>query len=460
MTVLVDLALTLVSLCAPQGGDAAAPAAQAPLLTPAEQKSLHDKLVKLVELRIEYDASTGKERERASKQYEKAREAFDKEWDQRAEKKGNLLRSTIDTAAIFDNCFTFERKSATAIKLETPKDNSPYCIAVPKAYKADAPSRAVVVIPGAGDAVGTWVEGRDWFAKTWDKSVAAGDTIFHVNQVSKGVDFDTMPDFGRDGDDVTELTRIGEALKSFGETNRGYNLDRKRVFLDCGKGSCGFALRLAANFPDRFAGLILRHPTEVDGLRLGSLTGVPVLLIADGATAAAAAKVQKALNELEKDACKILSATDGYPFKGATTEIEAWMSGVKRNLTRSKVVLEPNDDRFRRGYWVSIGRMDEIRLAPPDQRPRLEAVVDRAANRITVKCVGIETFALALSDALLDLDREYTIVVNDKAFTEKRTRDFNAMFDGMIKKFDSEYVFPVSFECAVPKAEAAKEPGK
>ncbi|MBK8101197.1 MAG: hypothetical protein IPK26_29295 [Planctomycetes bacterium] len=327
MTVLVDLALTLVSLCAPQGGDAAAPAAQAPLLTPAEQKSLHDKLVKLVELRIEYDASTGKERERASKQYEKAREAFDKEWDQRAEKKGNLLRSTADTAAIFDNCFTFERKTATPIKLETPKDGTPYCIAVPKAYKADAPSRAVVVIPGAGDAVGTWVDGREWFAKTWDKSAAAGDTIFHVNQVSKGVDFDTMPDFSREGDDVTELTRIGEALKSFGETNRGYNLDRKRVFLDCGKGSCGFALRFAANFPDRFAGLILRHPTEVDGLRLGSLTGVPVLLIADGTTAAAATKLQKALNDLEKDACKILTATDAYPFKGATPEIETWMSG-------------------------------------------------------------------------------------------------------------------------------------
>lgn len=460
MTVLVDLALTLVSLSAPQGGEAAAPAAQAPLLTPAEQKSLHDKLVKLVEVRIEYDASTGKERDRASKQYEKAREAFDKEWAQRAEKKGNLLRSTTDTAAIFDNCFTFERKAAQAIKLETPKDLNPYSLAVPKSYKADAPSRAIVVIPGAADAAGTWVDGREWFGKTWDKSAASGDTIFHVNQVTKGVDFDTLPDFGREGDDVAELTRIGEALKSFGETNRAFNIDRKRLFLDCGKGSCAFALRFAANFPDRFAGLILRHPTEVVGLRLGSLTGVPVLLIADGTTAAAADKLQRALNELEKDSCKVITATDAYPFKAATAEIEAWMTGVKRNLTRMKVVLEPNDDRFRRGYWVSIGRMDEIRLAPPDQRPRIEAVVDRAANRITVKCVGIETFALALSDALLDLDQEYTVVVNDKAFTEKRTRDFNAMFDGMVSKFDSEYLFPVKFECAVPKAEAAKESGK
>jgi hypothetical protein len=460
MFVLAELALTLVSLTAPlpQGGSSDPAAGQAPLLTPAEQKSLHDKLTKMVAARIEYDGSQGRDREKAGKSYEKEREAFDKEWAQRVEKKGNLLRSPVDVAAIFDNCFTFQRKTAQPIKLENPpKGVSPFCLSVPKSYKAELPARTVLVMPGALDSGAGWIDGREWFTSTWDKSAAVGDTLFHINQLNKDVDFDTPPNFDREGDEAKEIVRFQELLGSFGETNRGYNLDRRRVFLDCGRGSCAFALRAAANFPDRFAGLILRDPVEPGALRLGSLTGVPVLLLADGKTGAAATKLQEALNALAKDSCKVLTPTDAYPFKGAAADIEAWMAGVKRDLARPHVVLEPNDDRFRRGFWVSIDRMDVIRTSPPDQRPRIEATVDRAGNRITVKCVGIETFALTLSDALIDLDKEYTIEVNGKPFAEKRARDFNAMLDAMIKKFDPEYLFPVTFRCTVPRVEEPKK---
>ena len=39
-----------------------------------------------------------------------------------------------------------------------------------------------------------------------------------------------------------------------------------------------------------------------------------------------------------------------------------------------------------------------------------------------MKARGVESFTLLLNDDLVDLDKEFTVVVNDKAVTEKRTR--------------------------------------
>ena len=61
---------------------------------------------------------------------------------------------------------------------------------------------------------------------------------------------------------------------------------------------------------------------------------------------------------------------------------------------------------------------------------------------------------LQLNDSLVDLDKDFTIVVNDKAITEKRSRDFNRMLDYVILRFDPDFLFPVQFRVRVPKPEA------
>lgn len=436
---------------APQGTEAPNPT---PILAPAEQKSLRDKALKLIETRTAYDLAPERARDKANRDYQKAKEAFQKDWEGRMEKKGNLLKSIPDLQAIFSNSFTYERRNGTdLIKKEDarPKDGLPeYSLMVPKAYKQEVPMRSVLLVPGRVSEKDGWVEGREHYAQTWDGSTSSKDSIFHVAHIDKAIVLDDLPAAGRDGEEEKEVMRIGSLLLAFGETKRNLNLDRSRVFLDCGKESSAFGLRLATHFPDVFAGIILRWPVFQEDLRLGSIAGLPVLLIASQETKEAAGKIKESLDKLQSGSCTVLDATGVYPFRDATADVEKWMVDKQRRLMRPQVVVEPNDDRFKKAFWTVIGRMDPLSALSREMRPRLEVSADRATNRITVKTRGIENFALWLNDSLVDLDKEYTVVVNDKAFTQKSTRDFGRMFDQMLVKFDGEFLFPVLFECNVP----------
>lgn len=435
----------------PQGGTAAAAAEQKPVLTAAEQKSLHDKLAKMIDTRNEYDSADDRQREKAAKRYAAAKEAFQKEWDNKVEKKGDLMKSFVDLQAIFENCFTYPRASAASIRKENAKDGLPaYSYAIPKSYKPDVPTRTVLMLPGRDEK--GWIEGRDWFGLTWDKTEAVDDTIFHIPAIGD-IDLDPAPDYGKVGADAQETQRIAAMLRSFGELQRNYNVDRSRLFLDAGKDACAFALRVANHFPDRFAGVILRHPTEVDGIRIGSLNGLPILLLKSAATAAACDALEKRINALSAGQCTVIDGKGEYPFAASAADIDAWMDNVRRQINRQKVVLEPNDDRFCKGYWVAITGMDTIFTAPPDKKPRVAVQADPAANRITVDAVGVESVELLLNDALIDLDKEFTVVVNGKARSEKRNRDFNRMLEYALQKFDSDFLFPATIRVLVPKEE-------
>ena len=103
---------------------------------------------------------------------------------------------------------------------------------------------------------------------------------------------------------------------------------------------------------------------------------------------------------------------------------------------RSKVVLEPNHPRFTKGYWVSIDRMENIAGIPLAKRARIEVEADRKQNRITVKSTGVEAFTLLLNDDMVDLDdpKGVTVIVNDKAVTKKRGRDFQRVFETGVRR--------------------------
>ncbi len=426
-------------------------------LAPADQKSLQAKLSKMVESQIAYDdpATTGKAREKAEKAYYTAKDAFWTDWKRQCEKHGDLLKATADLDVIFANALPYERKQALTLRKVEAKDPTPaYWIAVPKAYKAESPTRALLLVPGLDDKQ-EWTDGKKWFDTTWtDKSALVSDSVVHIPVVSKTVDLDALPDYSKDGAEAQEIQRIQEIFSSFGETQRGYNVERSRRFVDAGRGASGFVVRLACHFPDVFTGLVLRSPPSADALRLGSLGGVNVLLISTGETAEACAAFKAKLDQVEGATCTILSATDAYPFAAAAPEIEKWMAGCKRIVNRAKIVIEPLEDRFKQAYWVSILDMSSVQTAPEGAKPRVVVEADRAQNRIKITAVGVDSLTLSLNDALVDLDKPVSLVVNDKAWEEgKRNRDFNSLLKRMLRKNDSGFLFPVEFRVNVPKTE-------
>src|SRR5690606_29644523 len=113
-----------------------------------------------------------------------------------------------------------------------------------------------------------------------------------------------------------------------GVVQRAFNLDRNQLFLDAGKGSMGYVLRVASYFPERFAGVVVRHASELSPrMRLGSLTGMPILILDDGQNPHAKALAEK-LQALEGGAVTVLAteAGDTYPFAQSRAGIEEWIA--------------------------------------------------------------------------------------------------------------------------------------
>src|SRR5690606_12890298 len=96
-------------------------------------------------------------------------------------------------------------------------------------------------------------------------------------------DLETFPAPDIVVDEEAEKQRNLLLLGTLGVVQRAFNLDRNQLFLDAGKGSMGYVLRVASYFPERFAGVVVRHASELSPrMRLGSLTGMPILILDDG----------------------------------------------------------------------------------------------------------------------------------------------------------------------------------
>jgi hypothetical protein len=439
---------------APQGAPQEPAAGAKPaLLSAAEQTGLRDKLTRFLADDAAHLSATGEQRKKTGRAREKSKEVFDAEW-KKFEKKGNLLASMADLRAVFDNCFQLKAPTISLgqLRKETIKEEGlDYSFFLPKTYKADKPMRTLVVVPGAGDAVGKWTKAADCWAQTWDQSAAMTDSIFHVVHVPEGMELDAIPDYNREGAEEEDRKRNKVVFGTFGEVMRNYNVDRNRVFLDFGRGACGFGLRFMTMFPDRFAGAVLRAPSAVDDLRLGSLLGMPLLLLRTTDTAAAVDALKARLEAISPGSTTVLDVTDAYPHNAATGQIEAWLGKQRRNMTPARVLIEPNHDMYNRAYWAKIDTAESLLTTAADKKPRLEVQTDRATNRITVKAVSVERFTLFLNDDIVDLDKEFTIVVNDKALVEKRTRSFPVLREGVEVRYDWEFLFPAKFSTAVPK---------
>ncbi|MCR9247044.1 MAG: hypothetical protein NXI31_18580 [bacterium] len=445
----------------PQGG-------KPPILDNASLASLNKKLQAFLAAEAEYETTEEtRARERASKKREKAKDAFRKDWTSKS-KKGDLLSSMADLRAIYANCFKVDRPKKSAgtvhkfsVSFGEGADYE-YSRYLPKKYKPNTPTRGVIVLPGTktADDMSTWEEGRQYFAKVWPKKTPAlARTVFHIPHMADGRDMDPAPDFSRQGQEQIEQTRIERVFGTYAQTMKNINVDRPRVFLDCGRGNCAFGVRFLSMFPDRFAGIVLRWPTELEEIRLGSLTGKSILLLKTADNGDVVDALKKKF-ETVTDQVTVLETTDAYPHPAAAIEIDQWFDKNSRNMVPKRVVIEPNHDRFNRAYWARIGRMNPVHTSAAADRPRLEVEANREENRIVVKATGIEDFVLLLNDDLVDLDKEFTVVVNDKAVTEQKKRSRRRMQRLMIERSDWEFLFPVQYRSSVPKAEPKKESGE
>jgi len=438
----------LTAAVTPQAPDKAP--AQEPKLKASETKSLAGKLRKYLAADLVYQSARGRAREKAAKTLRKSRASFEKDW-KKADSRG-ILGSMVDLRAVFYNCFKPVKSDigkGTVLSRGVKGTPIEYAIRLPKKYTEKTPWGAILTLPSGKE--GTWTDPREYFKQVWGKSPIIDEFIIQIPMLPNELEMDPIPNYTRDRAEEEEDKRIRSVFGAFGYLLNNYTLDRGRAFLDCGTETCGFGVRFATLFPDRWAGLILRDAVEVDDLRIGNLLHVPILVLKSANNAAVVDAMKKRWDEVCPDMMTVIDAKGAAPHLESADDITAWIKDKRRNMVPAKITLEPNHDRFNKSYWVDIHVADSLLTTQGEERPRLEAVADRSTNRITVDAVGVERFELLLNDDLVDLDKEFTIVVNGKAIKQTRRRSFSEMKNRMLTRNDWDYIFPVRYVTSVPK---------
>ena len=449
---LAHLALTLAVLI-PQGkSEEVQDPRLTSALTKAEHKSLNSLAKKWYEALKKYeDEESPKKRAKLAKSRERARDKFMKMW--RSKEKKEPLKHVGDLLAVFDNVFPYPKQSGTGeIKTAKPKNGDPLDVVVPKGYNKELRYTTVTLVPPI-DEDGKWGANKQSFASSWKGVDAAKSWLFVMPRSQEPIELDLLPDLGSVNGNALEVERIKSLLFPLGATQKEYRFDRNKLFLDCSKGSCGFALRLASYFPTRFAGLILRHPVDFgavmddgdaglrDQFRLDTISNLRVALVKSAATAEACDKLSKKLNELRAGSCVVIDETDAE----LKNKLATFVNETRRDLFSPKVTLVPNHDQFQKGFWVQIDKGETVQSGE-EGRPVLVAEADRNANRITITAKNVSTLQLLLNDAIVDLDKEFTVVVNGKAITERRQRSFHTMTEFLsFNLFDPNRVWTTTY---------------
>lgn len=232
---------------------------------------------------------------------------------------------------------------------------------------------------------------------------------------------------------------------TIGVIQRRLNVDRDRLYLEGAGAACDTVLRAATAAPDRFAAVVLRSPSAPPSAPCDNLAGIPVLVLAAGPGDGAAAALRRAIGAVDGGSVEVRSDRG---FEDG--QLRSWLRQRVRRLMRERVTLVMRADAAVDGYWVS-GISADLGTSPFDDPARIEVVADRGRGRITVNAWRIERFSLLLNDELIDLDREFTLVVNGERVTMRRTRSLSFLTQTVADRFDPGFLFTTALAVDVPR---------
>jgi hypothetical protein len=241
-----------------------------------------------------------------------------------------------------------------------------------------------------------------------------------------------------------ELVERG-LLFVIGVVQRHLNVDRDRIYVDGAGSACGAVLRAATAFPDRFAAVVLREPQSVPGVAYDNLSGVDVLVLGNEAIADVTAGLRRAVGAVWDGRCDVRDAG-----RFGDEQVARWCSMRSRNLMRARVKLVMRPDGVVDGYWVA-GISADLGTSAAEGPASIEVEADRSAARIRVTSWRIERFSLLLNDALIDLDKQFTLDVNGVVVTLRRSRSLSFLGQTVSDRFDSRFLFTTALSIDVPR---------
>jgi pimeloyl-ACP methyl ester carboxylesterase len=270
-------------------------------------------------------------------------------------------------------------------------DEITYFVHGPKNYKNGEPVPVLIIVPDAQQKIEEDLR-DDWI----EEGTGIEDEYVIVSPKMPGAvdNWTQMGSKGRPGG-VDRILQVFKRIKS------DWNVDGERVFL-CGvEDGVPAALRIAALYPDRFAGVI-GISGDPQALSIDNFANVPLLLVAGSTNATNMGREAEARgwDHIET------------PGTASPAEILAWMQSKTRRAHPTEVYYRPLETFGRDAYWLRVEGASEQSSDPENPvDPWVHAVADRATNTVTIEGSDVRGVVLFYSDRVLDLDRPVTVKI-------------------------------------------------
>jgi hypothetical protein len=318
-------------------------------------------------------------------------------------------------------------------------------ISIPATYpKAESPLPVIVALkPELG------LKGAALDAKVAEMAAAAYGALTETHIVlvplgpvvkggKSGESTESEGNWFTQGGQVTFFTALRVLLEQV-------KFDRARLVID-GWGDAGLdAVRMASSFPSWFAGAINRSG-DVGGPETlyENLTGIPVLYV-DGKTEARGADLDalKARTDLRSEITVVAEPGSALaPSPETLQAITDWAGKCVRDLAPAAIHYKFGSLNYQAVHWLKAGdTLVRAGASPSDKDfPRIEARIDKAANKISVETVNVPSLFVYLNDALVDLDKAVIIEVNSKVrFNGKVKRSLAYLIENRYTNNSADY---------------------
>lgn len=278
-----------------------------------------------------------------------------------------------------------------------------YAVWTPKSYKATgAPVPLVLFVPGMKE--GKPYASKQFLIENWiDAATREQALLVAVDMPAdqKIWNLHKVDDEGRDGG-------LGIVMRVFGRVTGLYNIDYDRVFLVGVETGLQVVLRVAGTYPHHFAGVIGQRGDTEDASH-ENLRNVPTWFAGGGAGCTA---WEEKTNAAGFENCTLRP-------DGKDADAWTWASERRRQANPTKVNLVLGEPVPFAAYWVLTERQEH------SPGTRIDAEVDRAANKLTIQSRGVKRVTIFFNDVLLDLEKPIKVVCNGVEREEKVARSLD-----------------------------------
>jgi len=264
-------------------------------------------------------------------------------------------------------------------------DEIHYLIHGPKSYRRDTPLPLMIIVPDAQQKV------AEMFRDEWLEEATGIEEEFLLVATHMPEDLEQWTIKGETG----KPGGVDRILQVFKHVTDDWNVDAERVFL-CGmEDGVAAAVRVAALYPDRFAGVLGVSGEPLEGETVENFANLPLHLVAgaDNATALTRQAEERGWDHVK------------FSPSASSAEMADWLRAQRRTAHPAEVHYHPHETYARDAYWLRVVGAD------PETETRVHAVADRATNTITIEGTGATGVVVFYSDRVVDLDRPVTVVI-------------------------------------------------